>query len=49
MAKKPPSEVSIGKFDILTTYTYAQALLHGLKDDEGQPGNRQATAIRVPA
>jgi hypothetical protein len=37
MAKKQPSEnVSIGKFDILATYTYAQALLDGLGDDEAK-------------
>ena len=30
MAKKQPSDdVSIGKFDILATYAYAQALLDG--------------------
>ena len=30
MAKKQPSnDVSIGKFDILATYTYAHALLNG--------------------
>jgi hypothetical protein len=35
MAKKPqPSVVSIGKFDILATYTYAKALLDGLDDGE---------------
>ena len=33
MAKKPPIEGSIGKFDILATYTYAHALLNGLDDD----------------
>ena len=27
--KKPSDDVSIGKFDILATYTYAQALLDG--------------------
>jgi arginase family enzyme len=30
MAKKKPDDVSIGKFDILATYTYAKALLEGL-------------------
>jgi hypothetical protein len=35
MAKKQPSnDVSIGKFDILATYTYAGALLDGRDDDE---------------
>ena len=36
MAKKPPSDISIGKFDILATYTYARALLDGLDDDEAK-------------
>jgi hypothetical protein len=36
MAKKPPSDVSIGKFDIFGTYVYAQVLLHGLDDDEAK-------------
>jgi hypothetical protein len=36
MPKVPPSDVSIGKFDILATYTYAQAILHGLNDDEAK-------------
>ena len=34
MTKKSPDGVSIGKFDILATYTYARALLDGLPDDE---------------
>ena len=34
--KQPPGEVSIGKFDILATYTYAHALLSGLDDDEAK-------------
>src|SRR5262245_43163462 len=34
MAIEQPSEyVPIGKFDILATYTYAQALLDGMADD----------------
>jgi hypothetical protein len=36
MAKKVPGDVSIGKFDILATYTYAQALLDGMADDEAK-------------
>jgi hypothetical protein len=37
MAKREPSrDVSIGKFDILATYTYAQALLSGMDDDEAK-------------
>ena len=37
MEKKEPSDdVSIGKFEILATYTYARALLDGLDDDEAK-------------
>ncbi len=37
MAKKrTPDDVSIGKFDILATYTYAKCLLDGLDDDEAK-------------
>jgi hypothetical protein len=36
MAKKPPSEVSIGKFEILATYVCAQAFHDGLADDEAK-------------
>jgi hypothetical protein len=36
MAKAKPDEVSIGKFDILATYTYAKALLDGLDVDEAK-------------
>jgi hypothetical protein len=34
MTEKASSDVSIGKFDILATYTYAHALISGLDDDE---------------
>ncbi len=34
--KKPPEDVSIGKFDILATYAYAQTLLAGCDDDEAR-------------
>ncbi len=36
MAKKPPDNVSIGKFDILATYACVQALLDGMTDDEAK-------------
>ncbi len=37
MAKsKTPSDVSIGKFDILATYTFAQGLLNGISADEAK-------------
>ncbi len=32
MAKSRPDHISIGKFDILATYTYATALLAGMDD-----------------
>jgi hypothetical protein len=49
MAKKPPSEVSIGKFDILATYTYAQALLHGSDDDEAKQRGMVAAIMGAQA
>jgi hypothetical protein len=33
-SKRPPDDASIGRFDILATYTYARARLDGLDDDE---------------
>jgi hypothetical protein len=33
---EPPSDVSIGKFDILATYAYARALFDALDDDEAK-------------
>jgi len=33
---QPLDDVSIGKFDILATYAYAQALLDGMDDDEAK-------------
>ena len=48
MAKKQPSDdVSIGKFDILATYTYAQALLDGLDDDEAKQRGMVAAIMGV--
>jgi hypothetical protein len=49
MAKKPPSEVSIGKFDILATYTFAQALLRGLDDDEAKQRGMVAAIMGAQA
>ena len=49
MAKKPPSEVPIGKFDILATYAYAQALLHGLDDDEAKQRGMVAAIMGAQA
>lgn len=36
MTTKKPADVSIGKFDILATYTYAKALLEGSDDSEAK-------------
>ena len=49
MAKKPSSEVSIGKFDILATYTYAHALLDGLDDDEAKQRGMVAAIMGAQA
>src|SRR4051812_15328752 len=34
--KKPSGDVRIGKFDILATFTYAQAILRGLPEDDAK-------------
>jgi hypothetical protein len=47
--KKPPSDVSIGKFDILATYVYAQALLHGSDDDEAKQRGMVAAIMGAQA
>ena len=48
MAKKQPSDdVSIGKFDILATY--AQALLHGMTDDEAKQRGMVAAIMGAQA
>ena len=49
MATKPPSDVSIGKFDILATYTYAQALLDGLDNDEAKQRGMVAAIMGAQA
>lgn len=36
MVNKSPEDVSIGKFDILATYTYAKARLGGTDEDEAK-------------
>ena len=37
MGKKQPSDdISIGKFDILATYAYSEAMLHGSPADEAK-------------
>jgi hypothetical protein len=50
VAKKQPSgDVSIGKFDILATYAYAQALHHGLDDDEAKQRGMVAAIMGAQA
>ena len=49
MAKQPPDDVSIGKFDILATYTYAQALLDGMTDDEAKQRGMVAAIMGAQA
>ncbi len=41
--------MSIGKFDILATYTYAQALLDGLDDDEAKQRGMVAAIMGAKA
>ena len=50
MPKKPPSDdVSIGKFDILATYTYAHALLSGMDDGEAKQRGMVAAIMGAQA
>ena len=50
MAKKrSPDDVSIGKFDILATYTYAQARLDGMADDEAKQRGMVAAIMGAQA
>jgi hypothetical protein len=49
MAKEPSNDVSIGKFDILATYVYAQALLQGLDDDEAKQRGMVAAIMGAQA
>jgi hypothetical protein len=49
MATKPSSDISIGKFDILGTYVYSQALLQGLDDDEAKQRGMVAAIMGAQA
>jgi len=49
MAKSPSGGVSIGKFDILATYTYAHALLNGMDDDEAKQRGMVAAIMGAQA
>jgi hypothetical protein len=47
--EKTPNEVSIGKFDILATYTYAHAFLGGMDDDEAKQQGMVAAIMGAQA
>ena len=49
MANTPPNEVTIGKFDILASYVYAQHLLNGLSDDEAKQRGMVAAIMGAQA
>ncbi len=49
MEKESPRDLSIGKFDILATYVYAQALLHGMDDDEAKQRGMVAAIMGAQA
>jgi hypothetical protein len=46
---QPPNDVSIGKFDILATYTYAHALLSGIDDDQAKQRGMVAAIMGAQA
>jgi hypothetical protein len=50
MAKdKPPGDVSIGKFDILATYTYVHSLLSGMDEDQAKQRGMVAAIMGAQA
>ncbi len=49
MGEKPLHELSIGKFDILATYTYAHALLGGLDEEEAKQRGMVAAIMGAQA
>ena len=49
MKKKSLEDVSIGKFDILATYTYAKGLADGLPDDEARERGMVAAVMGAKA
>jgi hypothetical protein len=48
MDERLRNEVSIGKFDLLATYTYAKALAEGSSDDETKQKGRQSKRAWSP-
>jgi hypothetical protein len=49
MAKSEPAEVRIGKFDILATYAYAEALRDGMTDAESRQRGMVAAIMGAQA
>jgi hypothetical protein len=49
MAGSEPCDVSIGKFDILATYTYANGLFDGLDDGEARERGMVAAVMGAKA
>ena len=49
MAKEKADDVSIGKFDILATYTFAKSLLDGHTDDEAKQRGMVAAIMGAQA
>ena len=49
MATKKPDDVSIGKFDILATYTYAKALLDGESEESAKERGMVAAMMGAKA
>jgi hypothetical protein len=48
-SEQPSNDVSIGKFDILATYTYAHALRDGLDEDESKQRGMVAAIMGAQA
>jgi hypothetical protein len=47
--KKTPNDVSVGKFDISSTYVYAQSLLQGLDDGDAKQRGMVAAIMGAQA
>ena len=47
--QRPSNDVSIGKFDILATYTYAHALLGGMDEDQAKQRGMVAAIMGAQA
>jgi len=49
MARPKPDDVSIGKFDVLATNTFAKALLDGITEDEAKQRGMVAAIMGAQA